>query len=229
MAAHPCTIEGCDGVAHSRGMCPAHYQRWRKHGDPEVFGEVTRYGKPTPDGLCSIEGCQREFYGHGWCATHYARWRRWGDPAITHLDRENAPETCSVDGCEAPHDARGLCGRHFKRLRYGEAPEIALAAGQRRRARKQSNPAFVITDKDWRTLRSSNCLACGSSDRLQLEHLIPLDRGGSHGVGNLAILCHPCNASKRNQTWMEWRTSSKPRALMIFRMGAGALCPSVES
>jgi hypothetical protein len=80
--------------------------------------------------------------------------------------------------------------------------------------------SFTITAKDWARIRRSACLACGGRDRLQIEHLVPIDRGGSHGVGNLATLCHPCNSSKRNQTWMEWRVSGKPRAVMIFGRGA---------
>lgn len=31
-----CAVEGCDGEATTRGWCHAHYQRWRKHGDPLV-------------------------------------------------------------------------------------------------------------------------------------------------------------------------------------------------
>lgn len=28
----PCNVEGCDNDARTRGMCPKHYQRFRKHG-----------------------------------------------------------------------------------------------------------------------------------------------------------------------------------------------------
>lgn len=34
-----CTIGGCDRRAVARGMCGAHYQRWRKHGDPAIGGQ----------------------------------------------------------------------------------------------------------------------------------------------------------------------------------------------
>ena len=31
---NPCSIEGCDGLASSRGLCGKHYHRWQRHGDP---------------------------------------------------------------------------------------------------------------------------------------------------------------------------------------------------
>lgn len=37
-----CSIESCDRNAVTRGMCSAHYTRWRKHGDPSVGGEMVR-------------------------------------------------------------------------------------------------------------------------------------------------------------------------------------------
>ena len=30
-----CSIEGCEKVSRARGWCPMHYERWKKHGDPE--------------------------------------------------------------------------------------------------------------------------------------------------------------------------------------------------
>lgn len=34
MAERTCNIEGCDRKHYAKGLCAAHYQRWRKHGDP---------------------------------------------------------------------------------------------------------------------------------------------------------------------------------------------------
>lgn len=40
------------------------------------------------------------------------------------------------------------------------------------------------------------CRTCGSPDRLQLDHIVPLARGGRSERGNLQTLCQPCNGSK---------------------------------
>lgn len=33
----PCTVEGCDKLIRSLGLCEMHYYRQRRHGDPSIF------------------------------------------------------------------------------------------------------------------------------------------------------------------------------------------------
>lgn len=43
------------------------------------------------------------------------------------------------------------------------------------------------------------CYICGRTPRreeIQLDHIIPLKRGGNHGPDNLAVACARCNADK---------------------------------
>lgn len=50
------------------------------------------------------------------------------------------------------------------------------------------------------------CQYCGAHGvSLQCDHIIPLSRGGSHELSNLATACRPCNQSKYNRTPEEWR------------------------
>lgn len=42
------------------------------------------------------------------------------------------------------------------------------------------------------------CAMCGSTERLEIDHIIPLARGGSNDPDNLQILCRHCNRRK----WM---------------------------
>lgn len=57
----------------------------------------------------------------------------------------------------------------------------------------------------WRWLRLKvwerdnwTCQYCGSTDRdnLQVDHIMPISRGGSNKLKNLVTACRPCNISK---------------------------------
>ena len=50
----------------------------------------------------------------------------------------------------------------------------------------------------WR--RDGGCCArCGSRERLEYDHIIPVSRGGSNTVRNIELLCETCNRSKSDQ------------------------------
>lgn len=40
------------------------------------------------------------------------------------------------------------------------------------------------------------CVVCGSTEKLQIDHIIPVDAGGATALDNLQVLCQPCNGSK---------------------------------
>ena len=44
------------------------------------------------------------------------------------------------------------------------------------------------------------CCACGSGDRLEVDHVIPFSRGGKHDISNFQTLCKPCNVRKGART-----------------------------
>jgi 5-methylcytosine-specific restriction endonuclease McrA len=39
-------------------------------------------------------------------------------------------------------------------------------------------------------------MTCGSQDRLELDHIIPLAMGGSNTARNIQVLCERCNREK---------------------------------
>lgn len=66
-----------------------------------------------------------------------------------------------------------------------------------------------VSFADWtRTInRHKGCCAyCGAlPDKLHMDHVVPLSRGGAHAVGNMLPACEPCNLSKGAKLLVEWR------------------------
>lgn len=65
--------------------------------------------------------------------------------------------------------------------------------------------------RPWRRLRESIlerdgflCRYCGGPANT-VDHVLPVDKGGTHDRSNLVAACGTCNASKGNRTLQEWR------------------------
>ena len=52
-------------------------------------------------------------------------------------------------------------------------------------------------------IRSQPCAHCGKDGPSELDHIIPITRGGQHRIGNLQPLCRSCNARKSNKLVIE--------------------------
>lgn len=75
----------------------------------------------------------------------------------------------------------------------------------RRRARKQNGGVYAVLPSELRRLSSSPCSTCGSTERIVLDHIIPLARGGRHSIGNLQPLCARCNSRKNARFHSDFR------------------------
>ena len=84
-------------------------------------------------------------------------------------------------------------------------PEAARARNAKRRFRKRNCQTFFVSKKEIKRLYGQPCYACGSKDNIQIDHIIPLARGGNHSIGNLMPLCRSCNCSKNDLFFMQWR------------------------
>lgn len=43
------------------------------------------------------------------------------------------------------------------------------------------------------------CRACGSTDQLEYDHVVPVSKGGEGAADNIQLLCRSCNRKKRNR------------------------------
>lgn len=88
-------------------------------------------------------------------------------------------------------------------------PHVSKAARAKRKAAIRGDSAGLFGPKDWSRLLVRyryKCAYCGIGHAsLQVEHVIPLSRGGLHRIGNIVPACAACNYSKHTSTVMEWR------------------------
>lgn len=122
-----------------------------------------------------------------------------------------------------PHDrkilmrATGTLPREWRRLwpsvrqfwtvvedRIVPGPEVRLYVSQhhrvpplRLRTRRRDVSRFVSRAVFARDGRA--CLFCGSTERLELDHILPWSQGGSDTADNLRVLCKSCNVKRGNR------------------------------
>jgi 5-methylcytosine-specific restriction endonuclease McrA len=100
---------------------------------------------------------------------------------------------------------------------YAKAnPEKRIQSQALRRARNMSNGVKLVTGNEIATITAMPCTACGVAGPSQVDHIVPINRGGAHTIGNLMPLCPSCNASKCDLLYIEWKYSNRPQAKKVF-------------
>ena len=83
--------------------------------------------------------------------------------------------------------------------------ERARDAAHRRRSIQMNNGSFKIYKKELLKIYNSSCFYCGSLNKITIDHIVPISRGGTHSIGNLVAACSFCNGSKHNKLLVEWK------------------------
>jgi 5-methylcytosine-specific restriction endonuclease McrA len=91
---------------------------------------------------------------------------------------------------------------------------------RRRRFRLKEIVSYQITIKEFEKLYSNPCFYCGSEEQTSIDHVIPISRGGTHGIGNLVSCCKSCNSSKCNKTIMEWKINNEKVSNTMRRLSS---------
>ena len=110
-------------------------------------------------------------------------------------------------------DSRAYYTRHRERLaRYfadyqRTHPELRRQLAARRRARKLE-AAGSFTVGEWLALVErwgGRCAYCGEGAPLEIDHRVPLARGGTNSIDNILPACGPCNRRKHAMSEEEFR------------------------
>ena len=147
-------------------------------------------------------------------------------------DPPNTPATGTCLHCSAPvapSGGRGAgrprlrCPQHrrefesirqasYRRLQPERSPESAARRRQRdivssQNRRRRYTVSCITTEDVARILGEGRCVYCGGTERLSIDHKIPLARGGAHDLNNLCCACLSCNCRKGTMTSEEYITS----------------------
>jgi predicted nucleic acid-binding Zn ribbon protein len=104
-------------------------------------------------------------------------------------------ETCS-----------SYCGGRYSKVQNRE--RYTARQQQRDAAKRNAIVGYGVPGLEWRRiLRRSEgcCFYCGVKKPLTMEHVVPINRGGAHSIGNIVAACKSCNCSKNDSLLMEWR------------------------
>ncbi len=81
--------------------------------------------------------------------------------------------------------------------------EERLAAARRRSARYRAYGAGPVSPEIRQAVFERDgwaCLECDSEENLQIDHAVPVSKGGDSSDDNLQTLCRACNARKKDRT-----------------------------
>lgn len=195
-----CTVIDCQSKAWAKGLCNTHYTRLQTTG---IIGtaERKRPQKLLPNSICTITTCNNPMKSKGYCVAHYAKLIKYGDPLWV------APRKEKLSSKESYERYKKTISIAVKKRREAD-PQKFQNYYNTYRARKKSN-SYLFISKDLKKLSLLCCAYCGSNEKLEIEHIIPISRGGNHSIGNTTKACRSCNSSKGDRLLMEWRLGIK--------------------
>ena len=132
------------------------------------------------------ERCRRWYEQNREKASKYARRRREQNPELAReLDRK--PRTRNAEKM-----------RRYRRKYYQLNTERWAEYNRQRRARKLE-VLSDLTPEQWERIQEvydHRCAYCGKKQKLTMDHVIPLSKGGSHSASNIVPACRSCNSRK---------------------------------
>ena len=82
------------------------------------------------------------------------------------------------------------------------------------------SPRSLMRDQRIRMQLPQECVYCGSTNLLSIDHIVPTNRGGADSGDNAVWACRKCNSSKSDRDlfawWSECRTGFPP--LFVVRV-----------
>lgn len=191
-------------------------KRCPKCGEIKLLSEFCQSKHTATGWACHCKLC-RSKEGKAWYSANkekrYAKsteWRLNHPERIRELVRRCAAKRKEKTSLYAKkyREANGERLREYNRLWSSAHKELNQARQRRKNAVKANAPGSGITAEQSISMKQetgNHCVYCGKkSDSLQIDHVVPLSRGGADDVTNAVTACPKCNISKHNKTLIFW-------------------------
>lgn len=162
-------------------------------------------------------------------AGHNARQREWQSTGKARAYRRAYQKANAAKRRQYARESRARNPERYKKYWSQWASENVSHCreiARLRRARKNGNAGSVgVSLRDWRRLvrrYGGACAYCGEApERLHMDHVVPIARGGRHAIGNVLPACDHCNFTKHAAFLVEWRRRVSREAKCLVLSGTG--------
>ncbi len=193
-----CSTEGCDGSHKAKGLCGPCYRASRRE---QKAAYNRRYYETN--GLACREQAKNWGRNNAQRKAIRDKARREADP-----QRIQKKDQRYYEANRERINARNRA--YYPANREKALADVALwREANREKTRQYEHRRRTVleeagshTPEEWRRILDfygHTCPGCGSSERLTVDHVVPLSKGGSNAADNLQPLCVRCNAAKGNR------------------------------
>jgi len=124
------------------------------------------------------------------------RARKW---RLTHPERERAHVT--KYRAENGDAIRAQKQEYYQRVRKAadKTEDGRLRDRNRKALRRAMIDGIHVTTEEWEEIKRAHdyrCAYCPSFGPLEMDHVVPLSKGGIHHKSNIVPACKPCNSRK---------------------------------
>ena len=196
-----------DGFRSRCVPCEMQYRRERKHLDRQASNKAQRkrrealkakvseeqrlWAEANPEKVLEAQRIRRETLIQR-KLEQSRKWRREQPEKVRQSQRKYRESH--------PEIYREATKKYFK-----ANPEIKRASERKRKAKKHENSIFYVSPNELKKLYARPCSYCGRVGEMTLDHVVPISKGGVHGVSNLVPACGPCNFSKGQKLLIQWK------------------------
>lgn len=96
---------------------------------------------------------------------------------------------------------KGKESTRLKFQRYRKTPKGKANKARADHKRRITERVIIstLTDVEWADIKTkykNRCVYCGEKRKLEIDHIVPISKGGDHIKENVVPCCHSCNAKK---------------------------------